>query len=294
VVSAALNRYIYVTVHKRFDSSIRVSYTKTEIVEDTESLRHEIVKACLQMLDIRNGIEITTIGEIPAGTGLGSSSALTVGLLSVLYAYVGKKTSADELFQKACEIEIDILKSPIGKQDQAAAAFGDLNYYRFHADGAVERKPLGLPAEDQKRMESKLVLFYTGQQRSAAEILTEQKRQIDAKTAVLDFMRDQADELYELLKTEGFTPRFGEILHEGWEKKRSIAAAISSSVIDELYQSALAAGAVGGKLLGAGGGGFLLFYCDEDKQENLRNALNLRQLPFCMDHNGSRIVYHET
>jgi D-glycero-alpha-D-manno-heptose-7-phosphate kinase len=294
VVSAAFCRNIYVTVHKRFDSTIRLSYSKTEIVESVDELQHEIVKACLQMIGLTDNLEISTIGEIPSGTGLGSSSALTVGLLNALYTYIGEPVSAEDLLERACEIEIDTIKSPIGKQDQAAAAFGGLNCFRFNADGSVERKSIDLPMADLKTMQRKLVLFYTGQTRSASKILAEQKQQVDAKVAVLDFMRDQADTLYQLLKTEGFTPQFGEMLNQGWEKKRSLVDEISNTAIDELYASGLKAGATGGKLLGAGGGGFLLFYCDEEKQENLRAALGLRQFPFRIAPEGSRIVYSES
>jgi len=294
VVSAAFGRNIYVTIHKRFDSSIRLSYSKTEIVDSVEELQHEIVRACLQMVGITEKLEITTIGEIPAGTGLGSSSALTVGLLNALYTYIGEPVSAEDLLEKACEIEIDTLKCPIGKQDQAAAAFGGLNYFRFNADDRVERKSIDLSMADLTEMQRKLVLFYTGQTRSASKILTEQKQQVEAKAAVLDFMRDQADTLYQLLKSEGFTPQFGEILNQGWEKKRSIVDEISNNAIDEFYAAGLKAGATGGKLLGAGGGGFLLFYCDEEKQENLRGALGLRQLQFRIAQEGSRIVYSES
>jgi D-glycero-alpha-D-manno-heptose-7-phosphate kinase len=293
VVSAAIDRYIYVTVHERFDSSIRVSYTKTEIVEHVDDLEHEIINACLQRLGVRNGIEITTIGEIPAGAGLGSSSALTVGLLNALYRYVGRAVTAKELFDQACEIEIDVLKAPIGKQDQAASAFGGLNYFRFNADGSVERRAIDLSEAKLQRMESTLALFYTGLTRSASEILSQQKKQVDAKLQVLDFMRDQAEEMYTLLLSEGFTPRFGGMLRDAWEKKRSITEAISNSAIDDMYARALEAGAAGGKLLGAGGGGCLLFYCDEDRQERLEAQLGIQRLPFHIDIEGSKIVYHE-
>jgi D-glycero-alpha-D-manno-heptose-7-phosphate kinase len=293
VVSAAINRYIYVTVHKRFDPSIRVSYTKTETVKHVDDLEHGIANACLKWVGIENGIEITSIGEIPAGTGLGSSSALIVGMLNALYRYVGKAVTAKELFDQACEIEINVLKSPIGKQDQAAAAFGGLNYFRFNADDSIEHRAIDLSEADLLRIESKLMLLYTGLTRNASKLLLEQKSQIDAKLPVLDFMRDQAEEMYKLLLSEGFTPRFGEMLHAGWEKKRSLTGLISSSDIDDMYARALEAGAIGGKLLGAGSGGCLLFYCDESNQSRVLEELGLQQLPFCIDMDGSRIIYSE-
>lgn len=293
VVSAAVNKYIYVTVHSNFDRAVRIGYSKTEIVRHADELLHTRVRACMQMVGIDTGVEITTIGEVPAGTGMGSSSSLTVGLLNALYTYVGKRLSSEELYERACEIEIGVLKEPIGKQDQAAAAFGGLNYFRFQADGSTLREALPLSETEFSRMESKLLLFYTGITHSAGEILREQKQSAKDKLAVMDEMRNQADTLRDLLKTEGVNSRFGEILREDWERKKLLANAISNQRIDELYESGVQAGAVGGKLLGAGGGGFLLFYCDEWKQDSLRKALGLQEIPFRMAKYGSRIVYFD-
>lgn len=292
VVNATINKYIYVTVHKRFDSSIRVSYTKTEIVYHAEDLKHDIVKACLQMAGIKDGIEITTIGEVPGGTGLGSSSSLTVGLLNALYTYKGEQLSTDELLKKACQIEIDVLKSPIGKQDQSAAVFGGINYIRFNSDESIEHDKLELTDSDYKALERRLMMFYTGIQRSANEVLTEQKKKTPTRLETLRSMRDQADEMRELLlHKENICDQFAAMLHAGWQKKRSITEEISNSVIDELYAKALDAGAMGGKLLGAGGGGFLLLYCEEAKQQHLREALGLKELDFGFTRYGSSIVY---
>ncbi|MDD3921268.1 MAG: GHMP kinase, partial [Eubacteriales bacterium] len=292
VVSATINKYVYVTVHKRFDHSIRVSYTKTETVNRVEDIQHDIVRACLQMAGITEGIEITTIGEVPGGTGLGSSSSLTVGLLNALYAYKGVTLSSQEMLERACDIEIGILKQPIGKQDQAAAAFGGINYIRFNADETIERERLWLPDTVFRSLEHKLMMFYTGIQRSASTILTEQKKNTASKLATLDFMRDQADELRIIAKEqEVFSNRFAEMLHEGWLKKRSIAGTISNDTINQLYDRAIKAGAMGGKLLGAGGGGFLLICCEESKQQAVREALGLQELDFHFGNYGSRIVY---
>lgn len=293
VVSAAINKYIYVTVHKRFDNSLRIGYSKTEIVKHADELEHDIVKACLNMVGIDNGIEITSIGEVPAGTGMGSSSTLTVGLLNALYTYVGKRLSAYELMEKACQIEIDILKQPIGKQDQAAAAFGGLNYFKFCEDGTVERERLEIRQEDFRKLESKLIMFYTGLTRSAGTILKEQKSNTDSHIATMTQMKRQADWLKDKLTTEGFGSYFGEMLQEGWERKKLLSGGISNPLINELYEKGKRAGALGGKLLGAGGGGFLLFYCDEDKQEQLRQTLGLQQMYFRVARYGSRVVYFE-
>ncbi len=292
VVSATINKYVYVTVHKRFDKSIRVSYTKTEIVDSVDELKHDIVRSCLRMVGIEDGVEITSIGEVPAGTGLGSSSSLTVGLLNALFAFKGYTLSSQELMEKACEIEIGVLKQPIGKQDQAAAAFGGISYIRFNADESIERERIWLSDIACKGLERKLMLLYTGIQRSAETILSEQKHAIPSKLDVLDFMRNQADELRSvLIDDEGFGDKFAAILNQGWMKKRSITTNISSSSINELYERARRTGAKGGKLLGAGGGGFLLLYCDEDKQQALREELKLSELDFRFSVYGSRIVY---
>ena len=291
VVSAAINKYIYVTVHKRFDSTVRLSYAHTEIVQHADELKHDIVKACLEMVGIDSGIEITTIGEVPAGTGMGSSSTLTVGLLNALYAYQGISVSSQELMEKAFEIEINRLHQPIGKQDQAAAAYGGLNYFKFCADGTVERDRIHLKQDDFKELESNLMLFYTGLTHKAGQILEEQRRDTDQHLASMDEMRNQADFLHEQLSANGFGPYFGELLHKGWELKKALAGGISNPEINRLYECAMSAGARGGKLLGAGGGGFLLLYCDHDRKEALRQALNLTQMDFRVARYGSRIVY---
>lgn len=293
VVSAAINKYIYVTVHKRFDKSLRVGYSKTEIVNHADELEHDIVKACMNMVGIDNGIEITSIGEVPAGTGMGSSSTLTVGLLNALYSYVGKRLSSYELMEKACQIEIDILKHPIGKQDQAAAAFGGLNYFKFCADGTVVQERLELEQEDYRKLESRLVLYYTGLTHSASTILREQKENTNKHQQTMNEMRNQADWLREKLITDGFDDYFGDMLKDGWEKKKQLSVGISNPEINRLYHAGVQAGALGGKLLGAGGGGFLLFYCEEDKQKQLHEALCLQQLYFRVARYGSRVVYFE-
>lgn len=291
VISMTISKYIYVTVHRRFDDSIRVSYTSTEIVERVEDLKHAIVRECLKMVGIEKGIEITTIGEVPAGTGMGSSSTLTVGLLNALYAYKGMQLSAEELFSRACQIEIDILKSPIGKQDQSAAAFGGINYIRFNSDESVNRERIWLSEQSTRQLEKNLMLFYTGMCRDANTILTQQKKDTASKLSTLDSMREQAEELRNLFKNYNTGVEFGRLLDRGWQKKRSVTGAISNPEIDAFYEKALKAGAIGGKLLGAGGGGFLLLYVEDEHQQKVRNALKLPQMFFHISVYGSRIVY---
>ena len=293
VVSGGINKYIYITVNQKFDNKLRVSYSKTEIVDDINDLHHELVKEALKLIGIRGGVEITSIADIPSGTGLGSSSTFTVGLLNALYTYAGYRPSAEELASQACQIEIDVLKHPIGKQDQYAAAYGGLNYFKFNRDGTVERERIRLDDQNARKMRQKLMLFYTGMTRSANGVLREQKENTALKMETLDYMRDQAGEMVEILTHEGFNEKFGQMLHEGWIKKQTLAGGISNPMIAEYYEKGIKAGAVGGKLLGAGGGGFLLFYCDEQKQSAVEEAVGLRRVDFHVSLNGSRVVFFD-
>lgn len=291
VVSTSIDKYIYITVNKRFDDSIRVSYSQTEIVNHVDELKHDIARECLRMVGIPGGIEITSIADIPSGTGLGSSSSFAVGLLNALYTYVGERLSAGELAKRACQIEINVLGHPIGKQDQYAAAYGGVNYFTFERSGDVQREKILASDNDLRNMNRKLMMFYTGIRRSADGILSRQSQETKNKMEVLMFMRDQANRMRDGLVQKGFTPDFAKMLDEAWQKKKSITAGISNPEIDELYQKAISAGAAGGKLLGAGGGGFILLYCDEPYQPAVREALGLRELDFEISLNGSRVVY---
>lgn len=291
VVSMAISKHIYVTVHRRFDRSVRVSHANTEVVDHADELQHGIARECLKMVGIDHGIEITTIGEVPAGTGLGSSSALTVGLLNALYSYVGIQLSTAELLDQACKIEINALHAPVGKQDQSAAAYGGINYFRFNQDETVERERIWLSNPAIRHLEHNLMLFYTGIQRDANVILKKEQEAMAENIHVLDEMRDLADEMREVLKSNYVDGRFGELLHKGWERKCSLCEGITNPKIDQLYQRARKAGATGGKLVGAGGGGFLLFYCEEGRQRAVRRALGLRQMYTHVSAYGSRVVY---
>lgn len=291
VVSTSIDKYIYITVNKRFDDSIRVSYSQTEIVNHVDELKHDIARECLRMVGISGGIEITSIADIPSGTGLGSSSSFAVGLLNALYTYVGERLSAGELANRACQIEINVLGHPIGKQDQYAAAYGGVNYFTFERSGDVQREKILVSDNDLRNMNRKLMMFYTGIRRSADGILSRQSQETKNKMEVLMFMRDQANRMRDGLAQKGFTPDFAKMLDEAWQKKKSITSGISNPEIDELYQKAISAGATGGKLLGAGGGGFILLYCDEPYQSAVRKALGLRELDFEISLSGSRVVY---
>lgn len=293
VVSTAIDKYIYITVNKRFDNSIRMSYSQTEIVNHVDELKHDIARECLRMVGITGGIEITSIADIPSGTGLGSSSSFTVGLLNALYSYVGERLSSEELAKRACQIEIDVLGHPIGKQDQYAAAYGGINYFTFERNGEVRREKIIVSNNDLRNMNRKLMMFYTGVRRSADGILARQSKDTKNKMEVLTFMRDQANQMKSYLTAKGFDSEFAAMLDTAWVKKKSVTSGISNPQIDELYQKALNAGASGGKLLGAGRGGFILLYCDEQYQQAVRDALELNELDFEISNYGGRVVYFE-
>ncbi|MBE9529219.1 MAG: GHMP kinase [Proteobacteria bacterium] len=292
VVSASIDRYMYICVNKRFDHTIRVSYSKTEIVETVDEIQHPIVKECLKLTGVEDSIEVTSVSDIPAGTGLGSSSSFTVGLLHALYAYKGIHVTPERLASEACRIEIDILKEPIGKQDQYIAAYGGLQFIRFNPDGTVYVDPILCTKEVKKELSENLMFFYTGVSRQASTILTEQKKNTAAKMEHLKKVRDLTPVLRDVLTEGGALTRFGKLLNEGWVLKKSFAEGISNAGIDESYARALEAGAVGGKLLGAGGGGFLLFYVEQQNQAGVREALkDLREVPFSFEPQGSKIIH---
>ena len=294
VVSTTLDRYIYITVNTKFDDLIRVSYSKTEMVESVDEVEHNIIREALKIVGITKGIDIVYMGDVPlghAGVGLGSSSSLAVGVLNALYAYTGQHVSAERLAREACQIEIDLLGHPIGKQDQYAAAYGGLNYIRFNPDESVFVDPLICGKETRQALNSKLLLFYTGTTRVSSEILEEQKANIAGNGRLLTHLVDLADQMSDLIIRKDFRT-FGELLHDSWECKKKLARAVSNGFIDARYERARAAGAIGGKVLGAGGGGFLLFCCEEPCQDAVRGALgDLKECPFVFEPQGSKIIY---
>lgn len=294
VLSVAINQHMYVTVSPRFDASTRVAYTKTEIADTVDEVQHTIVREALKETGLGKHLEITTIGDVPSGTGLGSSSSLAVGLLNALYAYKGELTSPGKLADQACHIEIDILKSPIGRQDQYASAFGSMNYIRFNQDHTVDIEPVPARAETLNELEQRVLLFYTQQQRDANEILAKQSASSSEQDSfkTLCAMKQLALEMRDEISGEADLDRFASLLHEGWELKRSLGHGITNPMIDEWYQDARSAGAQGGKLLGAGGGGFLLVMAPREKHEAIRSKLgHPRELPFKIDRRGSRIIF---
>ena len=292
VVSTAINKYMYIVIHPYFHDKIRLKYSRTEDVNEIDEIQHPIVRECLRKVQVEKGIEITSFADVPAGTGLGSSSSFTVGLLNALYAYKGKVVSKERLAQEACEIEIDILGEPIGKQDQYAAAYGNINYIRFNKDETVDVSPILLTESAKKRLEECLCLYHVGGERRSGDILSEQKNNIslEDKYQKLRKMVTLTDELKDALHVEKISA-VGGILNKGWLYKKELASGISNDCIDKLYGKAVKHGAIGGKLLGAGGTGFLLLY--SENHDELKKHMGCKVLPFHIDREGTKIIFYE-
>jgi D-glycero-alpha-D-manno-heptose-7-phosphate kinase len=293
VLSSAIDKYIFVTVKKRFDNLLRVGYTRQEMVESVDVLQHELIREALRVTGILKGIEITTMGDIPsAGSGLGSSSTVTVGSLHALYTLLGEIVPAERLAREACEIELGTLGKPIGIQDQYIAAYGGLRFMEFLPDGRVVTQRIELNEHQLRRLNESLLLFFTGVERSADTILIEQKSNINHRREVLRGIKKLAYVAYQELQ-DGNVDAIGELLNHGWHLKKQMASQISNPNIDAMYETALNAGAAGGKITGAGGGGFLLLYCPVEKQDVVRAALpGLRELPFQLEHDGSKVIFN--
>ncbi len=292
VTSLALARHIHVTVNARFDERVRVSYSKMEIVDDFEALEHELVREAMRLTGVTSGVEITTIADIPSrGTGLGSSSTVTVGLLNALHRFAGREVSAAQLADEACQIEIDLLGQPIGRQDQYAAAFGGVNSISFGADGVVV-EPLDLGDDVLERLESEFTLVFTGMSRRASSVLSESPEDEADRLARLRAIRAQADEARAHLEC-GDLSGLGALLEGAWQAKRGITASVSNAELDALHDRLLALGASGAKLLGAGGGGFFLVHGDAGLRDRLAAELgdSHRIIPLTVDFDGSTIIH---
>ena len=296
VISTSIDKYMYIFVHPFFDNRIQIKYSKTELVDQINDIKHPIVREILKKFDLV-GIDINSIADIPAGTGLGSSSSYTVGLLNALYKYTNQQVSPELLARQACKIEIDILKEPIGKQDQYAAAYGGLNIIHFYSNGEVEIEPIVMEDDAYAQLQENLLIFYTGKNRSASDVLHDQKQNLINEETKFDYQM-QMTKLVEKAKKylcESDLVGFGKTLDENWQLKKSLSNKISDTEIDDIYSLAIKNGALGGKLLGAGGGGFLLFYCRKDNQDRVRKALSkLTEFKFKFDSIGSKVIYYET
>jgi D-glycero-alpha-D-manno-heptose-7-phosphate kinase len=291
VVSSAINKYIYVTVNRKFDDKIRVSYSRTEIVDDVSKIEHPSVRESLRLLGIENGIEIVSISDIPSrGTGLGSSSTFLVGLLQALHGYKGEFVNSEDLAREAVKIEREILREPGGKQDQYAAAYGGTNLMKFMSDGSVDIDQVISHDSNVKRVEDSLLLLYTNRERSSAEIHTDQIANSDGKMEIYDEMRSLAEGTFRAL-CDGDVNALGEVMHKNWLLKRKLSGKISDDWIDKLYEKAMRLGAKGGKIVGAGGGGFLLLVAEKETHDTIANELGLKRTDFRFCHAGSRVIF---
>lgn len=296
VLSVSIKKYIYLSLHPYFfKDGYLLKYSKTEDVHNVDDIRHPIIKNIFKRYNIK-GVDFNSSADIPAGTGLASSSAFTVGLLNLCNAYTDKYLSKEDLAELACEIEINDLKEPIGKQDQYACACGGLNFIKFYKDGKVALERLFLTSQNYDALENNLLMFFTGGTRVAADILEEQKKNTTDDTTKIANLHRMVKLAYdlkvELLK--GNIDNMGAILHTGWMYKKELANGISNPMINHYYDLAIKNGALGGKLLGAGGGGFLLFYVKDDKKEQLRKALvDLKEFTFKFDSKGTTLIHYE-
>jgi D-glycero-alpha-D-manno-heptose-7-phosphate kinase len=295
VLSTAINKFVYLTINKKFDDRIRISYSRTEEPGSVEKIKHPLVREALKMLGIDGGIEIASIADIPArGSGLGSSSSYTVGLLHALHAYRGQFASAEQLARECCQIEIERCGEPIGKQDQYAAAFGGFNFIEFYPDDSVSVEPVICKRETLQRLQSNILVFYTGITRSASALLQRQQKAVatqKAKQKALLRMVQYAHDLKAELQRNN-VEAFGQIIHENWVLKRGLTSSISTDQIDNWYSRGRKAGAIGGKLLGAGSGGFLMFYAPKEQHEAIiRELKELRRIDFSFEPQGSKIIF---
>ena len=298
VISTTIDKYMYISSHDYFEpGKIRTKYSQTETVESVSDLNHPILRAIMQRLEVQPGLEVSSIADVPAGTGMGSSSSFTVGTLHNLMARLGKEDQASKawLGEQACAVELEDLQEPIGKQDQYAAAFGGLNIIRFQKNGQVHVEPLSLSQDAASAFGSHLRLYYFGNQRSASAILKEQSQE-SSKEAKQNALRQMVGMVPEFASSiqQGQMNLAGEILHENWVLKQSLASGISNPAINEAYDAGRKAGAFGGKLLGAGGGGFMLFLAEPQMHAAMDHQLSkLRVFPFGLDHEGSKVIFND-
>lgn len=292
VLSTSINKYCYISIHPYFnENQTLLKYSENELVDSPKQIKHRIFRQVLTDMGV-HGVEISSTADIPGGTGLGSSSTFTVGLLNTLNCYKGKFVSKDKLAKLACEVEIEKLGNPIGKQDQYGAALGGLNFIKFNQDGSVSHEPILMEGKTYKELQKNLLMFYTGTTRSANTILAEQTKNITSEDKAKNLLKmcGLAKDMKVALENNDISS-FGKILDEGWQLKKELASGIANPAIDEAYEIAMKNGALGGKLLGAGGGGFLLFYCEEEKQAQLKKAIGLKELDFSFERDGTSVIY---
>jgi len=297
VLSTTIDKYCYSTVgylSEFFDYRIKISYSRTELVSNVSEIEHPAVRACLQHVGMDSNIEINYFSDLPARTGLGTSSSFMVGLLNAIYAYLGKRVPPRRLAEEAVEVERNLIGENVGFQDQYAAAFGGFNYIRFSGQDEVRVEGVVCPPAVLEELAGCLLLFYTGIQRYSEDIQKRHVSRIEENTAVLEEMKEMADRGRKILESGSSLGDFGRLMDLAWSRKKALGTGVSNEKIDRLYSAALAAGALGGKLLGAGGGGFLLFYAEPKDQGRVREALSsLLEVPFRFETDGAQIIFHD-
>ena len=297
VISCSINKYIYLSINKKFGGGIRVSYSKTEIKKNIDQIEHPIVKACLNKCKVKNSIEIASLADVPSmGSGLGSSSAFTVGLLNGLYAYLGIRKNSKEIAEEACEIEIKDCNEPIGKQDQYGTAIGGLKQLSFLENGEVSINKLNLTKQRLDHLQENLLILFTGKTRSASEILAKQTKALNENKSKRKIMQEMVNLAFDFQRELliGDLNNLGTILHENWIRKSSICNSISNPWINDAYQIAINNGALGGKILGAGSGGFFLFYAHPENHGNIINNLpKMEKFNFNLEETGTQLVYSD-
>jgi D-glycero-alpha-D-manno-heptose-7-phosphate kinase len=294
VFSTAIDKHLYVTLKPLspiYGTNYRLNYSQSEQAQTIDDIENAIARECLRLVEVEPPIYIGTVADLPAFSGLGSSSSFAVGLLHALHAYRGERVSSGHIAEEAAHVEIEVLKRPMGKQDHFAAAFGGLNYIRFRQDGGVSIEPQNIDARKVDKLFDNTLLFWTGLHRDSSEVLTEQRRNVDDRVAELETMREQAMALRDVVSNGFDLHRFGALLDEGWQLKQKLASSITNDKITNWYNRAKEAGAIGGKLCGAGGGGFLLFVAEPDRHDAIRNALSdLTEVDIGYEPRGSRVL----
>jgi D-glycero-alpha-D-manno-heptose-7-phosphate kinase len=291
VLCTAIDKYMYLAVKAHFGDDFRVSYSRTEFSSTVDGIQHPIVRECLKLVDTPRPLEIVSMADLPAHTGMGSSSSFTVGLLNALHAMAGRLRTPEQLAREACVIEIDKLQEPIGKQDQYIAAYGGLQFIQFNSDGTVFVEPVVCPERTLRELERRLLLFFTGRTRPAREVLEIQRKNTPQRLPVLAELSFIARAMRDLLVSGHQLAEFGHLLNRAWQAKKCMEDSITNGHIDDIYERGLRAGALGGKLLGAGSGGFVLFFCEPDRQDALRRELTgFAEVPVALEPEGSRIV----
>ncbi|MGD0036166.1 MAG: sugar kinase [Bacteroidota bacterium] len=297
LIAVAINKYVYIMAEKRFQKTIRLSYSKTEIVDSVDQIEHNIFREALKLMKVENTIELVSIADVPVNCGLGTSSTFTVALINALFAYQRNYVTLAQLAETACHIEIDILKEPIGKQDQYTSTFGGFNAYWFNQDGTVNVEPVNIKEENLIELQSNIFLFYIERKQSASSILSVQNKKTESgdKDTIerLHRIKDMGHQTKKIFE-KGDINEFGEILHEHWLTKKGLSDKISDDYIDEVYETARKHGALGGKIMGAGGGGFLLVYCPHNKSKLISEMCKLGLSPmwFTFERDGARIVFN--